>query len=271
MGVLKRAIPKTDWLKLLTMNDKPDCIVNIGSWVQVRKGAYKGDAALVVAINHWGVDVLLLPRLKPPIPDWDVPQKRKRSTIPATPSLFDATGYQQTYGIQPTWLVENVYKVGQVLFEHGLLRKGYDLHSLSSTAVDMPSQFFTMYESSRHPALGSSKFPRPREWIFEIGEQVFNCKTEAKGVVLDIGNDYVEINFGVDNGGIRPVTWHDIRKDINIGDFVQVTSGADTGVTGWVDNVHQDDISIVDKTTKGDIITQDTIKVLLFAEFHLQG
>ena len=135
----------------------------------------------------------------------------------------------------------------------------------------MPSQFFTMYESSRHPALGSSKFPRPREWIFEIGERVFNCKTEAKGVVLDIGNDYVKVDFSVDNGGIMPVTWHDIRKDINIGDFVQVTSGADAGVTGWVDNVHQDDVSIVDKTTKGDIITQDTIKVLMFAEFHLQG
>jgi len=170
MGILKQAIPKTNWLKLLTMNNKPDCIMKIGSWVWVRKGAYKGDTALVVAINHWGVDMLLLPRLKPPVPDWDIPQKRKQSTIPATPSLLDTVGYQKTYGVQPTWLVENVYKVGQVLFEHGLLRKGYDLHLLSSTAVDMPSQFFTMYESSRHPGLKSSKFPRPQDWIFEIGE-----------------------------------------------------------------------------------------------------
>ena len=152
------------------MNNKPDCIMKIGSWVRVRKGAYKGDTALVVAINHWGVDVLLLPRLKPPVPDWDVPQKRKQLTIPVTPSLFDAAGYQKTYGVQPTWLVENVYKVGQVLFKHGLLRKGYDFHSLSSTAVDMPSQFFTMYKSSHHPGLESSKFPHPQDWIFEIGE-----------------------------------------------------------------------------------------------------
>ena len=63
-------------------------------------------------------------------------------------------------------------------------------------------------------------------------------------MVLDIRNDYVEINFSMDNGGIRPVMWHDICKDIDIGDFVQVMSGADTGVTGWVDNVHKDNVSV---------------------------
>src|SRR6266446_6241864 len=66
-------------------------------------------------------------------------------------------------------------------------------------------------------------------------------------MVLDIGNDYIEIDFSVDNGGIRPVTWHDICKDIDISDFVQVMSGADAGVTGWVDNVYQDNVNVVDK------------------------
>jgi hypothetical protein len=90
-------------------------------------------------------------------------------------------------------------------------------------------------------------------------------------MVLDIRNDYIKIDFSMDNGGIRPVMWHDIHKDIDIGDFVQVMSGADAGVTGWVDNVYQDNVNVVDKITKGDIITQDTIKVLPFTEFHLQG
>jgi len=59
-------INPSDFTRLLTMRE-PTCNLKEGEWAQVRKGLYKGDVGLVVAVENWGMEVLLPPRLNPPI------------------------------------------------------------------------------------------------------------------------------------------------------------------------------------------------------------
>ncbi|KAF8816251.1 hypothetical protein BYT27DRAFT_7077656 [Phlegmacium glaucopus] len=63
LGIEHQIIPYPDSIKMLSMHTS-DGIVEEGKWVRVRKGRYKGDVSLVVAVEFWGAEVLLVPRLK---------------------------------------------------------------------------------------------------------------------------------------------------------------------------------------------------------------
>jgi len=95
-GIIREQIDFQDWTKMLTMNDiKTD--VDVGRWVRVRKGTYKGDIGYVIASESWGVHLLLVPRLPPPnIASSSL--KRKRSAIALEPALFDANTIERVYG-----------------------------------------------------------------------------------------------------------------------------------------------------------------------------
>ena len=63
LGIERQLIPYPDSIKMLKMRTI-DNVVEEGKWVRVRKGGYKGDVGLVVAVKFWGAEVLLVPRLK---------------------------------------------------------------------------------------------------------------------------------------------------------------------------------------------------------------
>jgi hypothetical protein len=64
-GIFREQIDFKDWTKLLTMKDV-ETNVDVGKWVRVRRGTYKGDVGYVLASKSWGVRLLLVPRLPPP-------------------------------------------------------------------------------------------------------------------------------------------------------------------------------------------------------------
>jgi len=57
-------INPSDFTRLLTMTE-PTCNLKEGEWAQVRKGLYKGDVGLVVAVENWGVEVIRKNTLSP--------------------------------------------------------------------------------------------------------------------------------------------------------------------------------------------------------------
>jgi len=63
---MRGEINPSDFMRLLTMME-PTCNWKEGEWAQVRKELYKGDVGLVVAVENWGVEVLLPPCLNPPL------------------------------------------------------------------------------------------------------------------------------------------------------------------------------------------------------------
>ena len=250
-------INPSDFTRLLTMTE-PTCNLKEGEWAQVRKGLYKGDVGLVVAVENWGVEVLLPPRLNPPVSSSGL--KRKRSSIPPKPALFDPAEFSRAHEIEPKKLPEkNCYTVGGLKFEYGLLRKGYDFHSVSSTVLDIPSESFFLYESSGHPALNSIFYPCLREWSFEEGELVTiltrgyqrRGNVCASGTLTGLRDRYVEVDLGSELG-VQQYPYQRVRKDIKIGDFVIVGNGIHAGRTGWVhcvDHFDHDVVGIVETST----------------------
>lgn len=274
-GVTPQGIEPSDWLALLIMKE-PKFDAQLDRWVRVLRGAYKGDSGLVVGVKPWGVEVLLIPRLRPPVTNAIGSLKRKRSVDTPSPALFDPVSFKATYGISPKKQADNCYTVSGNVFEHGLLRKRYDFHSISYTTVDMPSHHLLYFDHSCHPSIRS--FPRPREWVFEEGEPVlfrhssdgylhYHTSPDEKGGVVKIVAEHgVEVEFVVEEGvkAVRLIPWRNIRKDIEIGDYVKILRGTHTGAGGWVIHIENDIAHISNTPTDGSVMDFDTLKVLLY-------
>ena len=134
----------------------------VGKWVQVRKGSYKGDVGYVKSTDSLGVHLLLVPRMLPPQPTY-LSQKRKPPPPRPTPKLFDTFAIKQVNGTEPTSHAENVYSFDSWLFEHELIVKSYDLSSITATVSSIPLSLYILFRDSGHPKLVGSTFPRPAE------------------------------------------------------------------------------------------------------------
>ena len=246
-GIICHRVDFKDWVGLLTM--RPVETPKVGKWVQVRKGAYKGDVGYVMSSSDWGVELLLVPRLVPPTTIGSLPAKRKRGLphlIPAS-ALFDPVDIKQVYNMQPAYIQENIYSFNSHRYEHGLLVKTYDFSSVSSTH-SIPLSQFDLFWESRHPRLVASEsaFPVPLEWDFAEGDEVHIWEPPKPsymmppivlrhGIITAVETDSVEVNLPTKE--IVKVPLLEIRKIFSAGDFVEVTGGGYQGETGWVESV----------------------------------
>lgn len=243
-GLVRDGIDISEWTKMLTMKT-PNINVKLNDWARVEKGAYKGDAAFVVAIQPWGVEALLLPRLHPPVADPS--RKRKRSRIPPPSRLFDPVEFHRIFHVEPRNQGNGTYTAKGYTFEHGLLRKRFDFHSVSATSVDIPIDIFQIYKHCEHPRIEESNFPRPREWVFEEGERVRVPSLKETGTILAIGANDLEVDL--EFSGVHSFSWYQVQKDINVGDFVKILSGQYFERTGWVVSVMGQHVSIMEERT----------------------
>jgi len=247
-GVVRDGVDFLDWTKLLMLTT-PTKIIKPKQWVQVRKGIYKGDIGFVIRIDSWGVEVLLIPRLQSSSVKLATSLKRKRTKVPPQPALLDRTVLENQYGIKPTENLGNYFTLHGLKFEHGLLRKSFDFHSVKADVLSMPSHYIQIFKFCCHPALDGCTFPRPQEWIFEEGEQVVVCSSRRKARVAAITPDHLEVDFGENETQCCP--WTDVWKAVEVGDFVIVTSGCHREETGFVDWVRDDEVNLVEKQTEG--------------------
>jgi len=201
----------------------------VGNWVQVQNGIYKGNVGYVKSTKNLEVFLLVVPRLPPPSRPTCVLQES-----PFHSRLFDPIDIKQVYGIEPTRITENIYSFDGCMFEHGLLLKAYSLRSISKPVDCMPIALFCLFLESRHPKLVASEstFPRPLEWQFDEGEEVLIHSSKKRGIVTALWPDSVEV-LATGEGDVR-VPWLDIRKVVSEGDFVEVTGGVYRGQKGWV-------------------------------------
>jgi len=143
----------SDWKVILSVLD---AIVThgfaVGKWALVSKGV--GDLGYVSRIEPWGgVTLLLVPRLRPP-----PSTKRKRPCMPSIPdpALFQPGSIQKIYGITPSKQAHEMYCFNGFIFEHGLILKPFDLHSVSSAFVLMSPTLATLFAESGHPSIPPS-------------------------------------------------------------------------------------------------------------------
>ena len=262
-GILKHQISSSDWRKLQTMkvsgtaDPKPPAI---GSWVTIKKGIYHGDAGFVLGVKSWGgVSVLLIPRL-PLYPDDVKASKRKRAKtqVLQDPKLFDAVWAERNWlqpdeqgtsrNDQPQHLTKRgneTYLFLHNVYEYGLLRKSYDLRSISPPLSALPSKCATLFHASNHPALRKATFPRPIEWTFVEGDRVVaktaseDSSTTSKGMLVAIHPHYAEVSLDAGFEHIVNIPWCNLHKDFQISDHVRVTSGLIQGTTGWITEIEE--------------------------------
>jgi hypothetical protein len=198
---------------MLTMHDS-QANVAVGKWVRVCKGTYKGDMGYISAIKDWGgVSLLLVPHLPPPCLLGKSPSKRKHSRTPPEPELFDPNVVRRTYSWDPVPFdqTNGHYLCNNIVFEHGLIVKTFDLHSILLTSVYIPTNLFFLLQHSHHPCLLASTFPQPAEWIFEEGKQVVIFSSAKQGIIKTVGVNVVEVELGNGEGVVR-ISWSDLHK-----------------------------------------------------------
>jgi ribosomal protein L24 len=232
-GLVTQHIPVNEGLKLLTMcslTDPPTA----GEWVQILKGTYKGDVGHVLLTASGRAQLLLVPRLSPP----DVSHLKRKRSQPRPPlALF---GIEVAFHILPEVDPEKICTVGSNRFEYGLIVKSYGFDSVSSSVSSMSLESFQFFRFSGHPKFIT--FPRPSEWHFAEGDEVYILPSYAdlwalppkSGTITTLRKDSLE--FTTSHGLLR-ATWSEVCKFIREGDFVEVTGGMHRGRRGWVVDV----------------------------------
>lgn len=226
-------ITHKDGMMLLRMRQfsPPEYVRN---WVQVRKGLYKGDVGYIQSTESWGIRLFLVPRLPPPQDTSVSHLKRKCTRFRSVPALFDPESIRQRYDVAPDRVMENVYTFEGNTFEYGLIVKLYDFYSVSSLVSSIPLVLFNSFWASQHPELlkSVSMFPRPSEWHFAEGDEVYLSDDKEKGIIKTLRAESAEVATSRDNS--VSVSWMDIHKVIRTSDYVRVTGGVHQGWEGWV-------------------------------------
>jgi hypothetical protein len=231
-----------DGLKLLEMRQIME-LPDVGNWVQVRKGIYLGDVGYVLSAETWGVQLLLIPCLRPP---GAIISRSRRNR--STPALFDYETIHRPNDIEPVHICDNTYSFQGNRFEHGLIIKSYVFDSISTTVSCMPFDTCCLFIESQHPKLitAHSTFPRPSEWQhFTEGDKVHTLTSSPargeSGHITALQPNSVDL---LTEKGVVRVGWLENLQDIQVKDFVEVTGGNYQGQTGWVDQVTNQAASI---------------------------
>jgi len=255
-GIVHQIVDPLDWVRLLTMQD-PMTVVNVGQWIQVRKGPYKGDLGFVTDVEAWGARVLVIPRLKTATPQAATLLKRKRTVIRPEPRLFEPDVFKSVYQREPKLQDNGTYTSRGLVFDHGLLQRTFDLHSISPAPVAIPAHISWLFDRSSHPALTFFNIPRPDEWTFEEGERVVVNSSNKEATIAAVKDTHLEVDL--DTGeGIVIVSWHNVSKVFAIGDFVAVMSGPSQGTMGWVQGIEEKITYLLEYNEKGNISSDNT-------------
>lgn len=232
-GLISQRIETSDGLRLLKMQHASP--PEVGKWVQVRKGIYKGDLGYVTSTEGGEVELLLIPRLSQPRASRGIP-----SHSCSAPTLFDYEAVKRLYNVEPVCIQDKIYSFRGDRFEHGLVIKSYASDLVSTTVSCMPLESTCRFMESRHPKLlaSTSSFLKPSEWHFAEGEEVYILgESNKSGVISTLRSDSVELTT---EEGIVRVPWLKISKAIRQGDFVEVTGGVYLGQTGWVGELREE-------------------------------
>jgi hypothetical protein len=146
-GFISERVEFNDGLTLLKMQHASP--PEVGKWVRVRKGVYKGDVGCVTSTRSGGVELLLVPRLSQRQASRENPSSHSCSA----PTLFDCEAVKRLYDIEPVRIQENIYSFRGDRFEHGLIIKSYSSDCISTTVSCMPFELLCRFLESCHPTL----------------------------------------------------------------------------------------------------------------------
>jgi hypothetical protein len=252
-GVIKQQVDFGDWVDLLKLRESQEEPPKVGDWVLVTKGVYKGDVGFVCATPVWGgVTLLLVPRITPP---FSSKSKRKRDIQSSTtPTLFEPVAVNRVHNPEdvpnrrPVLTAPNVYKFQRCTYENGLVRRKYDLHSISKSLSTAPTASLFNIASSNHPAVSQAYIVRPSDWDFAEGERIRNKDTGVEGTVNAVFPTFVDMQLASGTDTTR-VYWLSVQKVTKPGDYVEVVGGPDRGRRGFVSGIFDMTVEVYSTAT----------------------
>lgn len=94
----------------------------------------------------------------------------------------------------------------------------------------MPLVLFNSFWKSQYPKLleSVSTIPRPSEWHFATGDEVYLWDDDKKGIIKTLRAESAEVDLTSGDNAVS-VPWMHIHKVIRVSDFVKVTRGVHQG------------------------------------------
>jgi len=184
------------------------------------------------------------------------------------PTFFQPGSIQKIYGITPSKQAHETYHFNGFVFEHGLILKPFDLHSISSAFVLMSPTLTTLFAESGHPSIPlSALIPHPPlKMMFSQGEKVAILSSWEQGIVEAVHRDHVEVRLS-GGAGTMNIPGEELHKDLVIGDFIQVLLGEQKEKTGWVEKIDGDTTHVTHKN-QGMTKMLQRKAVLIISEDH---
>jgi hypothetical protein len=239
-GVCYKSIGHSDSIQLLTMKDDQRHL-SVGKWVVVTKGVYKGDVALIMDVDEWGVYALVLPRFT--YLSFKMKQKRKATAIRPQPELFDPSKLDKVMAEKLHVLDDDTrHRLGPYNFEHGLLVQQFNFASIGRPAINIPWQERSSFILSAHPWISRFPPPYPTEWTFTENEQIMVTATKKIGSIIRTDAEYVDVDIPSEGTHRLPKT--DIQKHFITGSYLRITAGPHHGKEGWVTTIGQQTASV---------------------------
>ncbi|KAF9037188.1 hypothetical protein BJ165DRAFT_1532571 [Panaeolus papilionaceus] len=251
-GPVTEGIAQGDWSKVLSMKGRAEKAV-VGQWVTVRDGSiYDGDVGLVVRVESWGVELLVVPRIpsvmieREVLEGASVMKKRKRMQVLPEARLWLEPDEAKSRGWDVEETSPNCYKVGTSKFEYGLLRGFCSFYGIRPGPPVISSSTFFNFASSNHPLAISAQYysPKPQEWAIRHKDFIKDFYSGRRGRVHKIEATFAEME-AEDGSGLFSVPWKALRKVVGVGDYVDIASGPYKERNGWVIAVNGDIATIV--------------------------
>lgn len=268
-GPVTEGIAQGDWSKVLSMKGRAEKAVT-GEWVTIRDGSiYEGDIGLVVRVESWGVELLVVPRIPSVVTEPELLdggsflKKRKRKMAQSIPEarlwLEPEEAKARGWNVEET--SPHCYKVGTTKFEYGLLRGFCSFFGIRPSPPFISSSTFFHFITSNHPSAIPAQYrsPQPQEWAIRHDDLIRDIESGRQGRVRSIEATCVVMEVE-DGSGQVSVPWKSLHKEIRVGDYVEIINGPFKERRGWVVSLSGDIATIV--TTHNNKVSVSSVSIL---------
>ncbi|KAH3688644.1 hypothetical protein WICPIJ_000370, partial [Wickerhamomyces pijperi] len=261
----KVLVPVEEFPDLLRAARSDDVKLTEGAYVRIKRGKYKGDAAIIDSIEESGLEVTLqiIPRLDYKGTDLDDNGKRKRATSTFRPPqrLFNKKEAQQ-YDIANLFhKVDNTYTYRGENYIDGFLYKLYKVQFLETQNVKPTLEEVAKFDvGDDHGDLDLTSIAQSlkssNNIVFNTGDRVQVLSGEQQGLqgdVISVANDSVLVKPLQYKGNDLEFPISNLRKIFAAGDHVSIVSGKLTGNTGLVVDVKDDQVTLISDQSHKDV------------------
>lgn len=260
----KVLVPVEEFPDLLRPSKSTEIKLTPGSYVRIKRGKYKGDLAMVDAIEENGLEVTLqiVPRIDYKGSEVDENGKRKRATSKFRPPqrLFSK---KDALEFDPQGLIarsSNNFNFRGEEYIDGFLFKLFKLQHLETQNVQPSLEEVSKFNTGDSEDLDltsiAQSLKQSNAIVFNSGDRVQVLTGEQQGLqgdVVSANNDIATVKPQGMTGTVLEFPLGNLRKIFAEGDHVSVLKGKHAGHTGIVVSINEDQVTFISDQSHKDV------------------